>query len=255
MYSHVPVTDVSEADISLYFDGAAYFMETILTSSSDQGGGSIVVHCEQGVSRSSSIVIAYLMRYHNMSRDEAYLKCKRRRPIIYPNPGFWDQLKKYETRLNTERNKHDDTNLLEQKITPSSEKHNNWALRSCYIYSTCAELPIHNLLQNMELIGPLYDAIKNNNNLSHFIFVSLDFLWGRGLLGIDLDWFVFLYRHMSDRIDDDARESDVYIVRDLVKEQLNEGVCQLIEFWGGEIYPNEVRKFLVAISNCRRQQF
>ena len=41
------------------------------------------------------MVLAYLIREHGMSYDEAYTTVKRRRKIIHPNDGFIDQLKKY----------------------------------------------------------------------------------------------------------------------------------------------------------------
>jgi protein-tyrosine phosphatase len=47
----------------------------------------------------SSIVIAYLMRYMNMTLRDAYLLCKQRRPICFPNLGFWNQLIAYEYQL------------------------------------------------------------------------------------------------------------------------------------------------------------
>ena len=41
-----------------------------------------------GISRSSSIVIAYLMKEHGVPMVEALNHTRRRRPIVFPNPGF-----------------------------------------------------------------------------------------------------------------------------------------------------------------------
>lgn len=49
-----------------------------------------------GVSRSASIVIAYLMRYKGISYEEARKLLEKARPQIRPNDGFVRQLKLYE---------------------------------------------------------------------------------------------------------------------------------------------------------------
>ncbi|KAJ7474962.1 protein-tyrosine phosphatase-like protein [Mycena latifolia] len=51
-------------------------------------GEGVLVHCQQGVSRSPSIVIAYLIRNHAMSYDAALAFVKRKHACARPNPGF-----------------------------------------------------------------------------------------------------------------------------------------------------------------------
>ena len=51
------------------------------------------------MSRSASLCIAYFMRYHGMSLQDAYDYVKARRPIIHPNVGFWRQLREYEAKI------------------------------------------------------------------------------------------------------------------------------------------------------------
>ncbi|WEW60631.1 dual specificity protein phosphatase [Emydomyces testavorans] len=55
----------------------------------------VLVHCERGVSRAPTMVIAYLMRKYRRSRDDilAEVKTKRR---IRPNSNFMDQLEVWE---------------------------------------------------------------------------------------------------------------------------------------------------------------
>lgn len=53
--------------------------------------GKILVHCHVGVSRSATIVLAYLMLKHNMILVEAVKHVKQGRMII-PNRGFLRQL-------------------------------------------------------------------------------------------------------------------------------------------------------------------
>lgn len=59
-------------------------------------GGKILVHCMAGVSRSASIVLAYLVKYQSLTLREAYVVLRKARPIASPNPGFWKQLIEYE---------------------------------------------------------------------------------------------------------------------------------------------------------------
>jgi len=56
----------------------------------------VLVHCVQGISRSASVVIFYLMRFEKWSLRQAYDKTKKCRPIIEPRPEFLDQLGRFE---------------------------------------------------------------------------------------------------------------------------------------------------------------
>lgn len=58
--------------------------------------GCVLVHCNAGVSRSASIVLAYLMQYHNMDFETAYKHVKTQRECIHPNAGFLKQLKEFK---------------------------------------------------------------------------------------------------------------------------------------------------------------
>jgi protein-tyrosine phosphatase len=48
-----------------------------------------------GISRSASIVLAFLMKNYNMSLDEAYKHTVGIRDTIEPNERFWEELQKY----------------------------------------------------------------------------------------------------------------------------------------------------------------
>lgn len=61
-----------------------------------QDGGRVLVHCIQGVSRSASICLAYLTKYHCRSLRDAYHLMKSKRPMVRPNLGFWRQLIAFE---------------------------------------------------------------------------------------------------------------------------------------------------------------
>ncbi|KAI9242642.1 MAG: hypothetical protein BYD32DRAFT_168969 [Podila humilis] len=61
----------------------------------------ILIHCRVGVSRSATIVIAYLMAHYSMSLADAYLMVRARRlsVIIQPNLLFMYELLQWEQRL------------------------------------------------------------------------------------------------------------------------------------------------------------
>ncbi|KAK4195429.1 protein-tyrosine phosphatase-like protein [Triangularia verruculosa] len=56
----------------------------------------VLVHCDEGVSRSPAIVIAYLMRKDKRSLKGAMKDVKRRRGCVRPNRNFVEQLKVWE---------------------------------------------------------------------------------------------------------------------------------------------------------------
>ena len=58
--------------------------------------GKVLVHCQAGISRSPTIVIAYLMKTKNLNQIEAYSEVHKIRPIIDPNMSFRCQLVEYE---------------------------------------------------------------------------------------------------------------------------------------------------------------
>ncbi len=94
VYIKVPVEDNETARLDLYFDSIADRIESVRID-----GGRTLVHCAAGVSRSASLVIAYLVKYGRLSLKDAYEKVHKIRPIICPNNGFWHQLIDYETKL------------------------------------------------------------------------------------------------------------------------------------------------------------
>ena len=59
----------------------------------------LILYSHAGISRSSSILLAYLIKYKGMSVDEALKLAKEQRPKINPNPGFLKQLREYEEEL------------------------------------------------------------------------------------------------------------------------------------------------------------
>ena len=90
-YHFVFISDYEDEPIHLEFKLCFEFIDKI--------DGAVLVHCMAGVSRSATIVIAYLMYKKGMKYEEAYAYVKERRKIIHPNSGFKRQLMNYEKEL------------------------------------------------------------------------------------------------------------------------------------------------------------
>ncbi|CDW90823.1 dual specificity protein phosphatase 22 [Stylonychia lemnae] len=73
-----------------------------------------------GVSRSSSCVIAYLMREHNMSYWDSLYFTKKQRSVVCPNLGFAKQLQQYESDLTERRIKQTQMEYLSKKLGTTS---------------------------------------------------------------------------------------------------------------------------------------
>jgi len=89
-YHLVPIKDLNSENIYHYFNTSADYIHNAL-----ECGGNALIHCYQGVSRSGAILLAYLIKYHNMDVDEALHYARKYRAMISPNTGFTNQLKTF----------------------------------------------------------------------------------------------------------------------------------------------------------------
>jgi len=88
--------DTPYAIINVYFDRIADKIAEHVNR-----GGKCMIHCVLGVSRSTTLLLAYLMKHKSMNLRHAHEYVLARRSCIRPNPGFWRQLVDYEKRLLT----------------------------------------------------------------------------------------------------------------------------------------------------------
>jgi len=90
------IVDDEDADIYSLFQQCFDFIEK-----ARQSNHRVLVHCFQGVSRSATIILAYLLQskaYSNL--EDAIADVKFKRPLIRPNDGFKSQLKKLVADIN-----------------------------------------------------------------------------------------------------------------------------------------------------------
>ncbi|CAF0715612.1 unnamed protein product [Adineta steineri] len=94
-YLHLELEDKEDVLLKDRFDETIRFMDTALQNPSNR----ILVHCNLGISRSTTLILAYLMKTYNATLYEAFRYLRHRRPIICPNWGFLRQLLDYENHL------------------------------------------------------------------------------------------------------------------------------------------------------------
>jgi hypothetical protein len=66
-------------------------------------GGAVLVHCYQGISRSATIVISYLMRSCGLPLRDALAAVVAARPVVRPNDAFLKQLAAYEAEISASK--------------------------------------------------------------------------------------------------------------------------------------------------------
>jgi len=93
-YKKIPLEDDENQDIRSHFEETSEWIERARVK-----GELVIVHCAAGVSRSATIVLAYLMSKERMKLKDAFAFVKKKRPVISPNSGFLFQLWKYEEEL------------------------------------------------------------------------------------------------------------------------------------------------------------
>ncbi|KAF8076945.1 protein-tyrosine phosphatase-like protein [Lyophyllum atratum] len=86
----IAVEDTEYDNILIHLPNACQFVEGALDH-----GGRVLVHCVMGVSRSVTVLAAYLMRTRKLGRAAAIRFIKQRRPQVHPNYGFIKQLETF----------------------------------------------------------------------------------------------------------------------------------------------------------------
>jgi len=90
IYKFIEAYDLPSFDMNSIFDDCFLYIENIRLT-----GRRVFIHCNAGISRSPTIVIAYVMKHLKIDFDHAFKLVKETRSTIKPNAGFLLQLKAY----------------------------------------------------------------------------------------------------------------------------------------------------------------
>lgn len=109
-WKKIEALDHPEANLTSKMDEAAHFIKEGVES------GGILVHCYAGISRSTTMIIAYLMKEFETTVHEALFEIRKSRPFANPNYGFMNQLHEY-TKILAQRKQNP---LAQPATTPAS---------------------------------------------------------------------------------------------------------------------------------------
>ncbi|GLD62863.1 dual specificity protein phosphatase 13-like isoform X1 [Lates japonicus] len=135
VYCGIPADDSTHFDLDVYFQPAADFIHKALKSPD----GKVLVHCIMGMSRSSTLVLAYLMIYRHLSLKQALQKLIQKR-AIYPNKNFLALLLDLDLQL-TRKKKTSLQRDLEKATFPAKTNHIQKAKQGSVIHKTTKKRP------------------------------------------------------------------------------------------------------------------
>eukprot|EP01105_Mastigella_eilhardi_P013555 TRINITY_DN308_c0_g1_i16.p1 TRINITY_DN308_c0_g1~~TRINITY_DN308_c0_g1_i16.p1 ORF type:complete len:433 (-),score=83.37 TRINITY_DN308_c0_g1_i16:1166-2464(-) len=99
----VSANDSIDENLGCHFDAINTYIDSVIGEETGEPGkdtatgNNMLVHCHWGMSRSASVVIAYVMHRYCLTFCEAGWLVKKRRPITFPNDAFLRQLRDFES--------------------------------------------------------------------------------------------------------------------------------------------------------------
>ncbi|CAD8177869.1 unnamed protein product [Paramecium pentaurelia] len=86
--------DTDDFPLYKYYDQSIKFIDiqTLRTN--------VLIHCQNGISRSAAICAVYMMQKYQLSLNQTLHHIQQCRRLVSPNPGFIKQLKDFEQKFN-----------------------------------------------------------------------------------------------------------------------------------------------------------
>lgn len=109
IYLDIPMKDNRTENLLNHLPKAFEFIDKVLLNNEK-----ILVHCQAGISRSVSIVMAWIIWNEKKTVEDTYEIIKLHRPQASPNLNFWIQLQKFYTTIIN--NPNDNLDIIIQKI-------------------------------------------------------------------------------------------------------------------------------------------
>ncbi|GAB5358121.1 hypothetical protein AAMO2058_000431600 [Amorphochlora amoebiformis] len=89
-YFTINIEDKPHCDLLMYLDQAVGYIKNAVDE-----GGKVYVHCNQGRSRSGTVVVAYYIQEFDLDVKSALTRVQAKRSVVSPNRGFLQQLEKW----------------------------------------------------------------------------------------------------------------------------------------------------------------
>jgi PTH2 family peptidyl-tRNA hydrolase len=167
-YLAIKEDDQPHVDLKKYFDQVTAFIHHAI----DTERRTVLVHCMAGKSRSATFLLAYFMKYHGLTYEQAYEHIHSRRHVgILPNSGFIEQLKRFEIELGDTR---DELSVFKveppakPEITPIKEDVNEFTMNAKVQFTGERDT----MLEQLKQMG--FDENKAKEALEHTNRVALD---------------------------------------------------------------------------------
>lgn len=84
----IQIEDEPEAPIEHYFVSSALWIQK-----QRNRGRKVLIHCAKGKSRSTTVIMSYMIQYPNP--DDLLFMIKQERTIVNPNSGFMEKLREF----------------------------------------------------------------------------------------------------------------------------------------------------------------
>ncbi|XP_058476496.1 dual specificity phosphatase 29-like [Solea solea] len=97
LYHGVEAADCKDFDLGPFFTETAEFIHGALSHK-----GKVLVHCARGISRSATLVLAFLMIKERLTLIDAVRTVRQHRNVL-PNVGFLNQLRHLDSSLALQR--------------------------------------------------------------------------------------------------------------------------------------------------------
>ncbi|KAK7056286.1 hypothetical protein VNI00_002839 [Paramarasmius palmivorus] len=91
---HIRIGDRADVDILAHLEHTTDFIKKAIEENADN---KVLVHCFQGISRSATVVCAYLVATAGLRAIDSIAFVKSKRRVVSPNVGFRQQLEMYAT--------------------------------------------------------------------------------------------------------------------------------------------------------------
>ena len=90
---HIPLCDDLSQDLDeLFLDTEKNPLQALHRHIQDHPEALVLIHCQQGISRSATVLMIYLVKFLHWELGKAWLAVRQHRPQAYPNLYFFQQM-------------------------------------------------------------------------------------------------------------------------------------------------------------------